>query len=464
MSIFNEDFLLENQYAQKLYYDYVRDQPIIDYHSHLPPQEIADNIQFDSITEVWLKGDHYKWRAMRAVGIEEQYITGQASDLDKFTQWAWTLPQTLRNPLFHWSHLELKNIFGIQGYLNPANAIEVFHHCNDLLRTPELSTQAILAKYRVEISGTTDDPCDDLAAHKRVRDSAISLQLLPTFRPDNALNIENRGAFLDYVRKLERVSGIEIKSFDSLLQALALRIDYFEAHGCKFADHGLTYLPIIGQWSSALEMEFTRFLEEPISFSQPDFFKGKLLFELCKLYHQKNWIQQFHLGAQRNNSTTQMKALGKDTGFDSIGDWPQAHRLVQFLDGLEQIQSLGKTIIYNLNPADNAVLASIAGSFNNTAVRGKIQFGPAWWFLDQLDGMEQQMNDLSNIGLLSTFIGMTTDSRSFLSFERHDYFRRLLCNMLGLEMEKGRIPNDLNWIGGMAQSIAYQNIKSFITT
>lgn len=464
MSIFDEDFLLETQYAQRLYYDYVRDLPIIDFHSHLPPQEIADNIQFDSITAVWLKGDHYKWRAMRALGIEEHFITGQASDFEKFDRWAWALPQTLRNPLFHWSHLELKNIFGVTEYLNPSNANEVFDRCNELLQTPERSTQSILARYRVELSGTTDDPCDDLAAHQKVRESSNPLQLLPTFRPDNALNIENGMAFSLYLKKLEEVSGMVIQSTEDLLAVLAKRIEYFDAHGCKFADHGLTQLPPIGLWNSALEDEFKRFLKHPSRFSQPDVFKGHVLFELCQLYHQKNWIQQFHLGAQRNNSSTQLNSLGRDSGFDSIGDWPQAQRLVQFLDGLEQIQSLGKTILYNLNPADNSVFASIAGSFNNSATRGKIQFGPAWWFLDQLDGMERQMNELSNIGLLSTFIGMTTDSRSFLSFERHDYFRRLLCNLLGEDMKRGRIPSDMEWIGGMAQGIAYQNIKSFITT
>ena len=464
MSIFNEDFLLENNFAQKLYYDYVQDQPIIDYHSHLPPGEIADDIQFESITAVWLKGDHYKWRAMRALGIEEHFITGKASDFEKFFKWAWTLPQTLRNPLFHWSQLELKNIFGIKEYLNQNSASRIFDTCNELLKTSELSTQSILKKYRVEISGTTDDPCDDLAAHKKNSNSSNPLQLLPTFRPDMALNIEDGVNFISYVKKLEEVCKIEIRTFDDLLAALAQRIDYFAAHGCEFADHGLTQLPPIGQWSIALEEEFKYFLIHPKPFSQPDIFKGKLLFELCQLYHQKNWIQQFHLGAQRNNSRTQLYALGKDSGFDSIGDWPQANRLVQFLDGLEQVQSLGKTILYNLNPADNAVLASIAGSFNNTGTKGKIQFGPAWWFLDQLDGMERQMNDLSNIGLLSTFIGMTTDSRSFLSLERHDYFRRLLCNILGKDMKKGRIPNDMDWIGGLARSIAYENIKEFITT
>ncbi|MEY2950657.1 MAG: hypothetical protein RLZZ248_1858 [Bacteroidota bacterium] len=464
MSIFNEDFLLENNFAQKLYYDYVQDQPIIDYHSHLPPQEIADDIQFESITAVWLKGDHYKWRSMRALGVEEHYITGKASDLEKFSKWAWTLPQTLRNPLFHWSQLELKNIFGVKEYLNPNNAPRIFDICNEQLQTPELSTQAILSKYQVEITGTTDDPCDDLSAHRKVSASSNSLQLLPTFRPDNALNIEDGIHFTSYIKKLEEVSEIKIRAFDDLLAALAQRIDYFAAHGCKFADHGLTQLPPIGQWTIPLEEEFKNFLINPISFSQPAIFKGKLLFELCQLYHQKNWIQQFHLGAQRNNSTTQFFALGKDSGFDSIGDWPQANRLVQFLDGLEQIQSLSKTILYNLNPSDNAVLASIAGSFNNTETKGKIQFGPAWWFLDQLDGMERQINELSNIGLLSTFIGMTTDSRSFLSFERHDYFRRLLCNILGKDMKKGRIPNDMDWIGGLARSIAYENIKEFITT
>lgn len=461
--LFTEDFLLSTQTARNLYHQYAANLPIIDYHNHLSPQEIAQNKKFSNFTDIWLRGDHYKWRAMRTLGVEEKFITGDASDLDKFKAFAACVPQALRNPLFHWVHLELKNPFGVQTYLNESTAEEIYSHCSDLLQEEGFSTRGLLKHFRVEMVCTTDDPCDDLAQHQKVQQDNFGVQLLPGFRPDKILQIADREAFLTYVQRLSVASGMSINDFDSLLAALQQRVNYFHANGCRIADHGLSSLPVYTELSAEALAEFKVFLSKKnaLSFSQPEAFAGTLLKELCTMYHAKGWVQQFHLGAMRNNNSRQFQQLGADSGYDSIGDFAQAKSLSRFLNELEKQQTLTKTIIYNLNPSDNEVFASMTGNFSEGGVKGKIQFGSGWWFLDQLDGMEKQLNALSSIGLLSTFVGMLTDSRSFLSFSRHEYFRRLLCNILGREMEQGLLPNDEQWVGKIIQDVGYYNAKTY---
>jgi glucuronate isomerase len=459
--IFDKNFLLFTNSAQKLYKNYVRDLPIIDYHSHLSPVEIAENKKFDSITDIWLGGDHYKWRAMRTLGVEENLITGNASALEKFKAWANCLPYTLRNPLFHWSHLELKNIFGIKEYLNPDNAEKIFERCNAILEKGEVTPNSIFKKYNVEVQCTTDDPTDDLSFHLK---STLSTKVLPTFRPDKFLNISSKKLFKEHLQKLELITGLTIKTVADLEQALFLRIEDFYRAGCLMSDHGLVQLPKFKNFTEAHEREFESFLthEDAPAFSDPEAFANRILYALSKKYYEKGWVQMFHLGAFRNNNTRYFNRLGPDSGFDSIGDDPQARRVIEFLNRLDNEESLCRTILFNIHPNDNEIFASILGNFSSDGQKGKVQLGPGWWFMDQLDGMEKQMNALSSIGILSTFIGMTTDSRSFLSFERHDYYRRLLCNMLGKEMENGLLPKDYKWVGQIAADISYHNIRSYL--
>lgn len=459
-----ENFLLQSSTAERLYFDFAAPQPIIDYHSHLSPFEVAVDRKYENITQLWLSGDHYKWRAMRTVGVNEKYITGAGSDEEKFSAWARTVPQTLRNPLFHWTALELKHSFGVSEYLNEGTASLIYEKCNGILQGG-LTTRGILESYRVEYLCSTDDPCDDLAYHHQInQDSSCAIGVAPSFRPDRSFAISDSVNFLTYVQKLSEVSGVIIKDMDGLLEALQQRVHYFADAGCRMADHGLSQLPLNRNFTSALEAEFKTFLlthgEKP--FSDPDAFVFYVLSSLCKMYHAKGWIQQFHLGAIRNNNTRLKQQLGADAGFDSIGDYPQAERLSLFLNSLDSSDQLTKTIVYNLNPADNAVFASMCGNFNDGSIRAKVQYGPAWWFLDQKNGMEQHLNMLSDISLLSTFIGMITDSRSFLSFSRHEYFRRILCNMLAKDMEDGIIPNDEQWIGTMVSNICYKNAKDYL--
>jgi glucuronate isomerase len=460
-NVIAEDFLLTNKTAVMLYQDYAKDLPIIDYHNHLPPDEIAQNKQFSNLTEIWLKGDHYKWRGMRALGVEEQYITGAASDEEKFLAWAKAVPATVRNPLFHWTHMELKDPFGINSYLNEDSAKGIYETCNDLLRQPDFSTQGLLKHFKVKMVGTTDDPCDDLQHHIQIANSEFETVVKPSYRPDKALMIDKPG-FRDYITKLSDKSGVEIKDVESLIAALSIRLDYFAQHNCTISDHGLSALPFTIKLSSAEELEFSAFLENNSAvFSNPDAFAGHVLTALCKLYHQKGWVQQFHLGALRNNNQGMFQKLGPDTGYDSIGDFGQAERLSAFLGNLSLTDQLAKTILYNLNPADNALFAAMTGNFAEGGAKGKIQFGSGWWFLDQKDGIEQQLDALSNMGIISNFIGMLTDSRSFLSYSRHDYFRRILCNLFGSEMEKGLIPNDQQWIGDIIKNICYYNAEEY---
>lgn len=461
----HDNFLLESGSAEKLYHDYAKGMPIIDYHNHLPPNEIADNKKFNTLTELWLKGDHYKWRAMRALGVNESFITGSASDKEKFMCWAACMPQLVRNPLFHWSQMELKNPFGIDEYLNESSAPVIYKHCSELLQQDDFSTRGLLKHYNVKMVGTTDDPCDDLRHHKKISDDNFEIKVLPSFRPDKILNIGDRVSFLQYLEKLENASDIKIKSIDNLIEALAKRIDYFHAHGCRIADHGLTQMPAQFNLTARLENEFIHFIEDinAPSYSEPEAFAGTILLALCKLYHANSWVQQFHLGPLRNNNSRLLNLLGADAGVDSIGDFPQATTLSKFLNALDQNNELAKTILYNINPAYNEVFAAMCGNFNDGITKGKVQYGSGWWFLDQKDGIEKQLNALSNMGVVSTFIGMITDSRSFLSYSRHEYFRRVLCNLFGTEMEKGILPNDEKWIGGIIQDICYFNAKRYFS-
>lgn len=470
-----ENFLLENRIAEILYHEYAARQPIIDYHNHLPPDQIAADKKFSNLTAVWLNGDHYKWRAMRTFGIPERYITGDASDFEKFEKWAETVPFTIRNPLFHWTHLELRRYFDIQDILSPPTAKTTFDRAGEMLQTDDFSTQNLLRKMNVEVVCTTDDPVDDLRFHRQFRlgnkvarqlqatDPVISssLRLLPAFRPDKVLFIENEH-FVKYVRSLEAAADASISNLQELLDVLQQRVNFFHENGCRLSDHGLEQIPAKDFNLYQVDGIFRRRLAG--EWVPPDDalqFRSAVLLHLCQMYHAKGWVQQFHLGALRNNNARLLQCLGPDAGFDSIGDFSQARSLSQFLNWLDTEDQLTKTIIYNLNPRDNEVFATMTGNFNDGSVRGKIQFGSAWWFLDQKDGMEKQLNALSNMGLLSCFVGMLTDSRSFLSFPRHEYFRRILCNLIGRDVHIGELPNDTEWLGGIVADICYGNAKRY---
>ncbi len=457
----DDNFLLETPTAEILYHDYARDLPIIDYHNHLPPEEIAADKQFDTLTAVWLNGDHYKWRAMRTLGVPEKFITGTAGDSEKFRKWAESVPFTVRNPLFHWTHLELKRYFGVSELLNAESADAIYQTCTEALRTPEFSTQNLLRKMNVELVCSTDDPVDDLRYHKQTRAAGLDIKMLPAFRPDKAILIEKE-TFPQYIRQLGEVAGIDIQRFDQLLEALQNRIEYFNEQGCFLSDHGLEQVYAQDFTNREVDIIFKkRLVGEKLEGAEARKFMSAVLYHLGLMYAEQGWVQQFHLGALRNNSRRMMQQLGPDTGFDSIGDFEQAAALARFLDRLDAGGKLAKTILYNLNPRDNEVMATMIGNFNDGSARGKMQFGSAWWFLDQKDGMEKQLNALSNMGLLSCFIGMLTDSRSFLSFPRHEYFRRLLCNLLGNDVHRGELPNDEKWLGGIVQDICYRNAKAY---
>ena len=461
----NDNFLLYSNLAIELYTNYASTLPIIDYHCHLPPDQIAHNHKFKSITDIWLNGDHYKWRAMRAFGVSEEYITGDASDFEKFKKWAEVVPYTLRNPLYHWAHMELKNPFGINNLLDGDSATWIYEHTGNQLQQDEFSTQRLLQRFNVEMVGTTDDPADDLLYHEQLANSDFKTRVLPSFRPDKCFNLTDKDNFRDYIFKLGSIAKIEISDLDSLLNALFQRIEDFHHVGCRIADHGLSYMPYVGN-SSADEINqiFKSVLEGDDSKATEEVkesFTFYILTNLAKKYHEKDWSQQFHLGAFRNTNTRNKIILGADTGFDTIGDYKQGERLWKFLDFLQQSDQLTRTIIYNLNPSDNALFASMIGNFQGEGIKGKIQFGSAWWFLDQLDGMREQVNTLSNLGLLSCFVGMLTDSRSFLSYSRHDYFRRMLCDIFAEDILKGKLPNDKEWIGKIIEDICYRNAKEY---
>lgn len=457
----DEDFLLENQTAKVLYHDYAKEMGIIDYHNHLPPGDIAGDQNFDNITAIWLYGDHYKWRAMRTLGVPERFITGDASDREKFQKWAEAVPFTARNPLFHWTHLELKRYFGVNELLNSGSAPGIYDHTSALLATPEFSTRSLLQKMKVEVVCTTDDPIDDLAFHQKVYRDGSPVRMLPAFRPDKALLIEREG-FLDYIAKLEAVADRSIGTLEDLLEVLKIRVEYFSRNGCKLSDHGLEHIYAADYTEKEVNEIFQkRKIGVFITREEAIKYQSCVLFELGKMYATQGWVQQFHLGALRNANSRMLRELGPDTGFDSIGDYPQARSLAHFLNRLDNENKLAKTILYNLNPADNEIMASMIGNFNDGSVRGKMQFGSGWWYLDQKDGMERQINALSNIGLLSCFVGMLTDSRSFLSFPRHEYFRRILCNLIGRDVHNGELPNDTPWLGSLVRDICYYNAKQY---
>lgn len=461
-SIIQDDFLLKTPFARRLFHTYARDLPIVDYHNHLPPEQIAGDHRFDTITRAWLAGDHYKWRAMRTLGIAEEFITGQASDRAKFNKWAETVPYTIRNPLYHWTLLELKRYFNIDTELNSDTADLIFEQTSGLLRKPGHSALGLLQMMKVEVVCTTDDPADTLEHHKKAKETVKNLKVLPAFRPDKAYALGNLPEYHEYLKRLELASGQAITSFPDLLAALENRIDYFHTHGCRLADHGLEHMPFPGEESTDCEKTFIKIREEKsVTLAEISDFTYRVLLHLCNCYHQKGWVQQFHLGALRNNNSRLLKELGADTGFDSIGDFRQARALSNFLNKLEESNSLAKTILYNVNPSDNEVFATMTGNFNGGGGKGKIQWGSAWWFMDQKEGMEKQLNTLSNMGLLSCFVGMLTDSRSFLSFPRHEYFRRILCNLIGNDVAGGELPEDEAWLGKIVQDICYYNAVNY---
>ena len=462
--LITDDFLLGNKFAKTLYHQYASHLPIIDYHCHLPPKDIAENRQFENITRIWLDGDHYKWRAMRTLGIQEKFITGIASDVEKFDRWAFTVPYTMRNPLYHWTHLELKRYFDIDELLTPETASAVYRKSGEKLATPEYTTQGLLKKMNVEVVGTTDDPVDSLEYHQKIKkDAAINTLILPSFRPDKSFSCEDLTAYLEYLKKLSDVSGVEIKSFGTLIQALEKRIEFFHQTGCRLSDHGLEqlYFPEGGNTFDVEDL-FRKLMNRiPLERQELHYFKFNVLLELCRMYHKKGWTQQFHLGALRSTNARMLQILGPDTGFDSIGDFPQGIGASRFLNALDTTNQLTKTVLYNLNPGDNELMATMIGNFNDGSMKGKIQFGSAWWFLDQKDGMEKQLNALSNMSLLSCFIGMLTDSRSFLSYPRHEYFRRILCNLIGKDVENGELPDDEKWLGKIVSDICYHNARTY---
>jgi len=456
-----ENFLLQTETARRLYHEYARSMPIIDYHCHLPPDQIAEDRQFANLTQLWLYGDHYKWRAMRTNGVAERYCTGDATDEEKFGKWAETVPYTLRNPLYHWTHLELHNPFGVTDLLGPTTARAIYDRCNEQL--PHFTTRQLLTHFDVRVVCTTDDPADTLAHHQRIAESGFGVKILPTFRPDRAMAVSDPDAFLAYLTQLSQVANRDINTLTDYLDTLKSRHDYFHQMGCRLSDHGLEYIEAEPFTETAVSATFD-LLRQGVSVNPADQaqFRSFMLVQFAGWDHEKQWTQQFHLGALRNNNPRRLRDVGPDTGWDSIGDFPQAQSLSRFLGGLDNRDKLAKTIIYNLNPADNEVMATMIGNFNDGSVRGKVQFGAGWWFLDQKDGMEKQLNALSNMSLLSTFVGMLTDSRSFLSYSRHEYFRRILCNLFGNDVSSGQLPDDLAWIGQIVQDICYNNAKGYL--
>ena len=457
----NNNFLLENNFAIKLYHEYAINLPIIDYHSHLSPKDICNNRKFKNISEAWLEDDHYKWRAMRTMGVDEKYITGKSSGKEKFKKWSSIIPDLIRNPLYHWTHLELLRYFGFNKFLDLNTADYVYDLTLEKLSYDSFSTRGLLKMMNVKSICTTDDPLDDLSYHKEIKASNFEINVGCSFRPDNLINISSKD-FMKYINDFGLVSNFKIKNLSDLKNAIVNRINFFHESGCRISDHGLNFIPFEDIKEREIEIIFKKRINgNLISLEESLKYQTSILIFLSELYDKNGWVQQFHLGAMRNNNSRMRDKIGKDAGFDSIGSYPMDVNLSKFLDKLDSNGKLAKTILYNSNPSDNAFFASIIGNFNDGSHKGKIQWGSGWWFLDQLEGMTNHLNTLSNIGVISTFIGMITDSRSFLSFPRHEYFRRLLCNMFGKDIEKGIIPNDMNLIGDIISKICFYNAKEY---
>lgn len=458
-----DHFLLRTETARELYHEYAAPEPIFDYHCHLPPAEVAANKQFRNVYEIWLAGDHYKWRAMRANGIGEEYCTGEASDYDKFLAWARTVPKTLRNPLYHWTHLELLRFFGIEELLDEETAPRIWEEANEKLASPEMSVKGILDRHRVKVICTTDDPVDNLEHHKRLREEGkIPARMYPAFRPDKALVVDQPDVFNEWVQLLEEASGISCTDFAGFLDALRQRHGFFHSMGGRLSDHGLERCSAepCSEEAAATIYRLAR-NKQALDVLSVEQFRTFMMLFFGRLDAGQGWTKQLHLGAMRNNNSRKLRELGPDTGFDSIGDWPQARALARYLDLLDETGELPKTILYNLNPADNYVFAAIVGSFQGGGTAGKMQFGSGWWHLDQKEGMTWQLNALSNLGLLSRFVGMLTDSRSFLSYSRHEYFRRILCELIGRDVENGELPRDMKMLGCLVRDISYRNAEGY---
>jgi len=460
----HDDFLLETDTARELYHRHVAHLPIIDYHCHLPVAQIASDHRFRSLTEIWLDGDHYKWRAMRANGIDERHCTGDASDWEKFEAWARTVPATLRNPLYHWTHLELKRPFGRTDLLSPATARTIYDHCNERLQQPEFSTQGLLREFNVAVVCTTDDPADPLDHHHALAQRADpDTRVVPTWRPDAALAIEDPPTFNAWLDRLEAAAGIAIGNLNQLFDALERRHTEFHNAGCRASDHGLEQIYAEPMTEAEASATFAKLRAgHAVRVDEASRYNSYLLHQFAVMDHDRGWVQQYHLGALRNTNTRLRRRLGADTGLDSIGDFEMARPLARFLDRLDENDQLAKTILYNLNPRDNELFATMIGNFQDGSVPGKMQYGAAWWFLDQKDGMEAQIRALSNMGLFSRFVGMVTDSRSFLSYSRHEYFRRLVCNLLGDDVRRGLLPHDLDLLGGLAQDVSFFNARAYL--
>jgi glucuronate isomerase len=458
----DENFLLKTKTAQTLYHEYAQKMPLIDYHCHLSPQQIAENMQFRNLTDAWLSGDHYKWRAMRTNGVDESYCTGNKKDEEKFMKWAETVPYTMRNPLYHWTHLELQRYFGVKEILNPSSAKGIYEQCSSMLQESTYSTQGLIQKMNVRVICTTDDPIDNLEWHQKIKDSNFPVNVFPAFRPDKAMEVSNTAVFALYVKKVEEVTNTSVSNLSDYLVALKNRHDFFATMGCNVSDHGLEEIYAEEFTEKEVELIFIKALAgNDLSLIEQRKFKSAMLLHFAEWDWEKGWIQQYHLGALRNNNARMLQQLGPDTGWDSIGDFSQAAALARFLNKLDSEDQLTKTIIYNLNPADNELMATMIGNFNDGSVAGKVQYGSGWWFLDQKDGMERQISALSNMGLISRFVGMLTDSRSFLSYPRHEYFRRIVCNLFGNEIEEGELPNDIAWTGKIIQDICFNNANQY---
>lgn len=460
----DKDFMLDNETAQQLYHEHAAKMPIIDYHCHLNPEFIANDRQFDNLGQIWLEGDHYKWRAMRTNGVDERFCTGKdTTDWEKFEKWAATVPYTMRNPLYHWTHLELRSVFGVDTLLKPETAKEIFDACTAKLRTPGFSARGLMTRCNVKVVCTTDDPVDSLEYHIALKKEGFEVKVLPTWRPDKAMAVENPANFRAYIEKLSAVAGVTISKFADVIEALRIRHEFFASVGCKLSDHGIEEFYAEDYTQAEIEAIFNKvYGGNELTKAEIVKFKSAMLVEFAVMDWETGWTQQFHYGAIRDNNSRLFRSLGPDTGFDSIGDFTVAKAMSKFLNRLDTGNKLAKTILYNLNPRDNDLIATMIGNFQDGSVAGKIQFGSGWWFLDQEVGMTAQMNSLSLLGLLSRFVGMLTDSRSFLSYPRHEYFRRILCNLIGTDVEKGKLPaSELAFIGQMVEDISYNNAKNF---